>query len=147
MKRKGSIVLIVLILVIISWSLLSCALSQERRERQLTSKHSSQFTIKKLAITEDVKNREPVGISDTFPSTTEKVYCFLEAVDIAQDTQMSFVWYLEGKKMHSYELPIKQGSRWRTFSSKNLYSQKGNWKVEIKDSDGNTIKSVSFKVE
>ncbi len=146
MKRKGSIVLMVLILIIISWSLMSCAHSKGRRGLQRISKHA-QFSIQKLVIAEDVENREPVGVSDTFPATTEKVYCFLEAVDIAQDTQISFLWYLEGKKIHSYELPIKQGSRWRTFSSKNLYGQKGNWKVEIKDSLSNTVKSISFKVE
>ncbi len=43
------------------------------------------FTVARLVIAGSVENREPVGIVDAFSSTTEKVYCFLEARDIAED--------------------------------------------------------------
>ena len=42
---------------------------------------------------------------------------------------------------------IKQGSRWRTYSSKNLGGLKGEWKVEIQDQNGVILKLAEFKVE
>jgi len=39
------------------------------------------------------------------------------------------------------------GSKWRTYAHKNLRGLKGDWKVEIKDANGNLIKDVKFKVE
>jgi hypothetical protein len=39
------------------------------------------------------------------------------------------------------------GKRWRTYANKNLRGLKGDWKIEIKDADGNLLKEVKFKVE
>jgi hypothetical protein len=39
------------------------------------------------------------------------------------------------------------GPRWRTYAFKNLWGLKGDWRVEIKDADGNLLKDVKFKVE
>ncbi len=44
-------------------------------------------------------------------------------------------------------LPIKAGTKWRTYANKNLRGLKGEWKVEIKDSDGKGLKEIKFKVE
>jgi len=88
-----------------------------------------------------------VGVSETFPASTERVYCFLEATNIADDTEVTFVWYLEEEEVHTFNLPLKHGPRWRTFAYKNLREQTGNWRVELKDSDGNTVESVTFTVE
>ena len=44
-------------------------------------------------------------------------------------------------------MPLKMGAKWRTYANKNLRGLKGEWKVEIKDPEGNTIKEVKFKVE
>lgn len=144
MKSKGMIVILAFIFII-SWSLMSCMCLQERLGfyRNL----EPQFTLKRLVIAKDVQNREPVGISDTFSATTKRVYCFVDAKEIKKDTQIKFVWYWQGKKMHTYKLPLKQGYRWRTFAYKNLFGHKGNWKVKIKDSEGYLVKSISFKVE
>jgi hypothetical protein len=94
-----------------------------------------------------VENSEPVGVAETFPASTEKVCCFLEAADIAKDTEVSFVWSYGEKEMLKTTLPIKAGAKWRTYANKNLRGLKGEWKVEIKDSDGKILKGVKFKVE
>jgi len=96
---------------------------------------------------EDVQDREPVGVEETFPASTEKVYCFIEATNISADTEATFVWYHEGQEMRSFTLPIMQGPRWRTYAYKNLYGKTGNWKVEIRDTSNNLVKSITFKVE
>ncbi len=44
-------------------------------------------------------------------------------------------------------LPLKAGPKWTTHANKNLRGLKGDWKVEIKDSEGKVLKDIKFKVE
>jgi hypothetical protein len=114
---------------------------------QEKSKEETNFTIARLVVGTGVEKSEPIGIAETFPASTEKVFCFLEATQIPKDTEISFVWSYGGKEMLKTTLPLKAGSRWRTYSNKNLRGLKGDWKVEIKDPDGKVVKDVKFKVE
>ncbi len=109
--------------------------------------NESGFTIARLVIAGSVEDKEPVGVVNAFASTTEKVYCFLEAGDITEETTVGFVWYHGDKKMATVELPLGKGSRWRTYSSKKLGGLKGDWKVELQDANGNVLETVTFTVE
>ena len=114
---------------------------------QEKSKEETNFTIARLVVGTGVEKSEPIGIAETFPASTEKVFCFLEATQIPKDTEISFVWSYGGKEMLKTTLPLKAGPRWRTYSNKNLRGLKGDWKVEIRDPDGKVVKDVKFKVE
>ena len=105
------------------------------------------FTIARLVVGTGVENREPVGVAEAFPSTTEKVYCFLEATEISKDIEISFVWVHGEKEMLNTNLPLQTGPKWRTFANKNIAGMKGDWKVEVRDSKGKLVKEIKFKVE
>jgi hypothetical protein len=137
--KKKFLILLFLSLIIVT----VCALSNITHGQE----QSPLFSVERLVIAADIQNREPIGIADTFPSTTEMVYCFLETNNIKEDTKVIFKWYYEGKEIHSYEMPLKKGDRWRTFAYKNLYGKRGTWEVAIEDSAGKTVKTVSFTVE
>jgi len=111
------------------------------------SGQENEFTIARLVIGTGVENREPMGVAETFPATTEKVYCFLEATEILKDTEVSFVWFHGEKEMLKTNLPLQTGPKWRTFADKNIGGMKGDWKVEIRDVKGNLVKGIKFKVE
>ena len=111
------------------------------------SGQEKEFTIARLVVGTGVEDREPVGVAETFPATTEKVYCFLEATEISKDTEISFVWFHGEKEMLKTNLSLQTGPRWRTFANKNVAGMKGDWKVEIRDVNGNLVKDVKFKVE
>ncbi len=105
------------------------------------------FNIARFVIAGSVEGSEPVGAVNVFSSSTEKVYCFLEARDIAEDTKIFFVWYRDDANMATVELSLRKGPRWRTFSSKKLAGRTGNWTVELQDADGNLLETVAFSVE
>jgi hypothetical protein len=111
------------------------------------SGQEKEFTIARLVIGTGVEDKEPVGVAETFPEATEKVYCFLEAAEIAKDTEVSLIWWYGDKEMHRITLPLQMGPRWRTYAYKNIGKMKGDWKVEIRDVNGNLIKDIHFKVE
>jgi hypothetical protein len=134
MMKKGLVLSILFAAAILVISL--PAFSQEK-----------EFTIARLVVGTGVENREPVGAAEIFPATTEKVYCFLEATEISKNTEISFVWFHGEKEMAKTNLPLQTGSRWRTFSNKTVAGMKGDWKVEIRDANGNLVKDLTFKVE
>ena len=140
--RKAGVLSLLILACVFALHMTSSASGQEGKK----SKEGADFSIAKIVVAEDVRDREPVGVAEVFPSSTEKVYCFIEATDIRENTEVTFIWYHEGKKLHTYSLPLMEGPRWRTFSYKNLHGMTGPWKVEIRDSAGNSIESISFKV-
>jgi hypothetical protein len=139
MKKHGAMMLISVFTIIVGWAMVFPAYGQEKAKEG--------FTIARLVVGTGVEDREPVGVAETFPASTEKVYCFLEATGIAKDTEVSFVWFSGEKEMSKFSAPLKMGPRWRTHAEKNLRGIKGDWKVEIRDSEGKVVKDVKFKVE
>ena len=88
------------------------------------------------------------GQQNPFPVSTEKVYCFMEKVDSNSKRYGDFFCLeLWGERDDKTTLPLKAGAKWRTCANKNLRGLKGEWKVEIKDSDGKVLKDVKFKVK
>ena len=113
----------------------------------LAQDNTDGFLIKRLTVATGIENREPVGAGDSFPTDTPKAYCFLEAIDIEQDTNVIFVWIREGKEISQASLALKSGSRWRTRAEKTLHGMSGAWKVEIRNEAGRVLKDISFAVK
>ena len=134
-------VLLLISTVIFAWVMNPQVYGQEK------AKEGTSLTIARLVVGTGVENSEPAGAAETFPASTGQVYCFLEATNIPKDTEVSFVWSYGDKEMLKTTLPLKAGPKWRTYANKNLRGLKGDWKVEIKDSEGKVLKEVKFKVE
>lgn len=105
------------------------------------------LTIARMEIASSVENREPVGIAATFPSTQEKVYCFLEFQNVPAETSVTVVWTLGLNEMGKVPLTIKPFSKFRTWANKTIGGMKGDWKVEVMDASGTVLKSAAFKIE
>ena len=147
MKKLGTWTLIFVLAAATAWVMAPSVFAQEKAKGEGAAKEGPGFTVARLVVGTGVENREPTGVAETFPASTGKVYCFLEATNIAKDTEVSLVWCLGGKEMWKISLPLKMGPRWRTHAFKSLGGLKGDWKVEIKDATGNPVKEVKFKVE
>ena len=146
MKRNKAVVFMFIFAGMVLFGVTLVAHGQEKAE-QNGPKEAAGFTISGAVVGTGVENKEPVGVAETFPGTTEKVYCFLDATDISKDTDVSFVWFHgQGEKLKT-TLPLKEGKRWRTRADKNLGGLKGDWKVEIRDAGGKLLREVKFKVE
>jgi len=147
MKKHGTGIFILVLMVIAACGIILPVCGQEKSKQEPAAKETAPLAVKRLVIGTGVENGEPAGVAETFPASTEKVYCFLEATDIAKDIELSFVWFNGEKEMSKFSVPLKMDPRWRTYAYKNLRELKGDWKVEIKDPDGKVLKDVKFKVE
>lgn len=113
-----------------------------------TADDAATFTVARLVVCNDVVDREPIlGSEEHFSLAADKVYCFLEARDISVDTDVQFVWIYQDREQAVVPVTLRKGSRWRTNSSKRLGNMSGDWKVELRDSTGTVIDSVSFTVQ
>ena len=116
-------------------------------QEEMAAPAPAAVAIERMVVCESIVDREPSGVAETFPASVGTVYCFVEAKEIAEDTPVSFVWYFQGNQMAKVDLTLRQGSRWRTYSSKNLGGLKGSWKVELHDQSGVILKIAEFAVE
>jgi hypothetical protein len=120
------------------------AAGQEKSKAEAAAK---EISLARAVVGTGVENMEPVGAAATFPASTEKVFCFVEANNIPKDMEISFVWSQGEKEVRKINVPVKAGPKWRTWAHKNVAGQKGDWNVEIKDAEGKVLKEVKFKVE
>lgn len=108
---------------------------------------SAIMTINRFVTCQDVQDREPVGATDVFAAGTETAYAFLEAAAISADVQVSVVWFHENGEVARVPLMVRQGNRWRTYSSKQLAGRSGTWRVEVQDAKASILASHDFTVE
>ena len=142
MKKYSALILV----TILTFFITQFNLESSAAEGEITPGGSG-FNIARLVIAGSVEDLEPVGAVNAFSSSTEKVYCFLEAKDIVEDTEIALLWYHEGTNKAVVKLTLRKGSRWRTYSSKKLGGLTGAWTVELQANDGNVLETVAFTVE
>jgi len=147
MKKRGTFVFVALLVISVLSFLASITIAQEKTAPGEPSQKPAKFTIERLVIGTGVENLEPLGVAGSFPLSTEKLYCFVEARNIAANTQITAVWFHEEKKVLEAPLSLKPGARWRTYAYKNLHGMAGTWSVKINDAKGNPVNEVVFKVE
>jgi hypothetical protein len=94
-----------------------------------------------------VKERAPVGVSDTFPGDIYAVYCFTTIAGAGDTTSITHTWYWGDSTAAVVDLPVKS-PYWRTWSSKRMKRVwRGTWRVDVATADGTVIKSRQFTLE
>ena len=104
--------------------------------------------ITEMAVTTKIVKGNPIDSVRRISSTSVKaLYCFTRfTAPEDTDTTIKQIWYLNDEAVAEYELPVK-GSHWRTYSRKVVEKGlSGEWRCDAVDSEGNVLKSVSFRM-
>ncbi len=113
----------------------------------LFAQNQSGIDVENIAVCTSVVDRQPVGTDSVFTSDVGKLYCFTKLTSQTDTSEISHVWFYQGKQMAKIDLPMNAKS-WRTWSAKTIIpAWKGDWKVEIQDANGNLIKSIAFRLK
>lgn len=100
-----------------------------------------------IKFAKEIKNKEPVNVSNVFPNNIKKIYCWTKVKAFKVSTYIIHEWYYKDRKMASVKLTITY-PLFRTWSSKRIIpSWTGNWKVVVKDENGNIIATKSFLIQ
>ncbi len=113
----------------------------------LFAQNQSNVKVDSIVICTSVENRQPIGTDSVFSSDVGKLYCFTKLSSETDTSEISHVWFYNGKQMAKINLPMNAKS-WHTWSAKTIMpAWKGDWRVEIQDSEGNVISKISFRLK
>jgi hypothetical protein len=100
--------------------------------------------VKRIIICTSVVEREPVGEGKSFPGDIKKIFCFTDIREAGSDTFITHEWYYKDELKATVKLKVA-GTQWRTWSSKGIDKNwTGEWRVEIKDANGNLLSRITF---
>lgn len=104
--------------------------------------------ISEMAITTRIVRGGPVdSVRRISSASTKALYCYtLVSSPDDSEREITHVWFWNGEEAGSYTLPVR-GARWRTYSKKFISKgMGGQWRVEARDSAGNLLKSLEFRI-
>jgi hypothetical protein len=102
----------------------------------------------KATVGSDVKDRMPVGVSNSFSWSTDRVYVWSLIQCKHPPSSIRHIYYFKGEKLSDVHLSV-QSSHWRTWSYKSLSDRRyiGPWRVDITSAEGKVFRSLYFEVK
>jgi hypothetical protein len=142
-SKKLSIFLFVLICT--NFLLSSPAFLQDNRDPSSTPA-SKKLTLFKAAMCEEIEEYIPQNQAIVFSMTIGKVSCFTFFDPVPEKTSIYHHWFYRDKLSTRIRLSL-QPPRWSTFSSIQLReADKGPWRVEVTDQEGNILDVLRFSI-
>jgi hypothetical protein len=97
-------------------------------------------------VCENVQNGIPEQAAVAFSVSLKRIYCYTSFNSVPEKSFAYHNWYLRDNQKASVKLTVRP-PRWSTYSSIQLRdSDKGPWRIEITDEEGNILKSLRFSV-
>ncbi len=107
---------------------------------------NERLTLAHAAMCEAIEDGRPVNETVVFSFEKEKAVCFTHFNPVPEKTHIYHRWYRRDRLNATVKLGVNP-PRWSTFSRIQLREgDKGPWRVEISDADGNLIKTLRFSI-
>lgn len=99
----------------------------------LAHAEASDLAVKRLIAATGVKNREPVGVADTFAAGDLPVYAFVELANRStRDADIVLVFERGSTRAGMVELGVPaQSGRWRTWGYSRALRESGTWDIVV----------------
>ena len=95
---------------------------------------------------EGIENYAPRTPAVVFSIDIGKVNCYSSFDPVPEKTYIHHSWYYKDRLTHRKRLYLKP-PRWATYTSIELReADRGPWRVEITDKDGNIFKTLRFSI-
>lgn len=143
MKIQKTLKIVALLLTAV---LPALAVGQSPVEEQLVTVEIKKLALGSTSTCELVKNAAPENKAVVFSSTLQKVYCYTNFTSVPEKMFTYHNWYLRDKLKASIKLVLRPTS-WSTYSAMELRSSdRGPWRVEVTDEEGNILKTLRFSI-
>jgi len=107
---------------------------------------TDQLRLSEAVICETLEAFTPLNPSVVFSVKTGSVMCFTAFDHVAKQTNIFHDWIRQDKLVFRKKLILKT-PRWSSVSSIQLReADKGPWRVEIRDADGNFLRILRFSI-
>ena len=120
------------------------AFSQEKKD--IPSLPTEKLTLGHAVMCESIKDFMPENAAVVFSITIGKVSCFTAFDIVPEKTFIYHKWYHKDKPSTEKRLTLQPPS-WASYSSIQLReTDKGPWRVEIYDQEGNLLHTLRFSI-
>jgi len=92
-----------------------------------------------------IHNNDPIGAADHFPDSIDWLYAWSSVQGANRPTEITHVWFYEGKEIFKIVLPIKS-PQFRTYSRLKVQGKIGHWKVQVMNEEGQPIAGAGFVI-
>jgi hypothetical protein len=132
--------------VLIVFLLPSISAGQPSGVGQIAAPQSAGLVLGESTVCEIVQNGIPEQAAVAFSVSLKRVYCYTDFNTVPVKSFAYHNWYLRNNLKASVKLTVRP-PRWSTYSSIQLGdSDKGPWRIEITDEEGNILKTLRFSV-
>lgn len=108
---------------------------------------ASELTVVEAALATGVESRQPVGVSASFDTATEKVWAWVKVENRQAPTTVTMVWKQGDRVRSTVELHVGTSPRWRTWSRRRVGARDvGPWTVEVRDAEDRLLETLRFEV-
>lgn len=122
------------------------AVGQAPQGEQPIPEELKKLVLGATATCENVQNGIPENKAVVFSIARQRVYCYSNFTSVPEKTFTFHNWYLRDHLKASVKLVLRP-SRWSTYSAMELRSSdKGPWRVEITDEEGNILNTLRFSI-
>lgn len=104
--------------------------------------------VTELAVTTKVSKGKPIDAVHRISYRSVKaLYGFTRTLsDSPQQTTVTQVWMRDGQPLKEVTMPVK-GRRWRLYSTLPIDAGSvGRWRLEVRDAEGQLLKSTEFQI-
>lgn len=102
--------------------------------------------VAELKIGTGTKDKEAIGVSDSFPANTEWIVGWTRVKGAREPVTITHLWIYKGAEAMRVPLQI-QSSSFRTHSRLEVKGRTGAWEMQVLDPDGKVLASKTFDVK
>jgi hypothetical protein len=107
---------------------------------------SNKLALENATMSEDIQNFNPVGSAVAFSIKRGKVFCYTSFDTVPENTFIYHSWFRREELITTIRLTLKP-PRWSTYSSIQLReADKGPWRVEIYNRQGEIMQTLRFSI-
>ena len=107
---------------------------------------SKQVTLAQAVMCEGIKELTPQNEAIAFPLARGEIYCFTLFDPVPEQAFIHHYWFFRDEPRRKVRLTLKT-PRWSTFSRIQLReADRGPWRVEVADSEGNILRVLRFSI-
>ncbi len=133
------------VILLITVLLPTIAVGQAAKEQPLALE-PKKLALGATATCENVLSGIPENKAVAFSLALKRVYCYTNFTSVPEKTFTFHNWYFRDNLKASIKLVLRP-SRWSTYSAMELRSSdKGPWRVEVTDEEGNILSTQRFSI-
>lgn len=107
---------------------------------------NDKLVLSEVIMCEKIVNELPQNPSVVFPVSVKNAYCYTVFGNVPEKTDIWHRWYRRDKLVTKIKLVVEP-PRWATYSGIHIReSDKGPWRVEVIDQEGNVLTVKRFSI-